>query len=79
MVEADRGMIAAADLDRRRSMHEAVRESNKFWASSFNLENTMADHADAANLDFDEVMAFVEVITLDRDALCALGNHWDAR
>ena len=66
-------------VERRRTIEEATRESTRYWASSFNLERTMADHTDNASLDLDEVIAFVELITRDRQALNALGGNWDAR
>ena len=39
----------------------------------------MAENVDYGSLDFDEVLAFVEVVTRDRDALSAQGGKWDAR
>ena len=39
----------------------------------------MADHADNRDFDFDELLAFVEIITRDALALEALRGGWDVR
>ena len=68
--------MVQANLDfGRRTVAEAVAESNRYWTTTFNLERTMTED----NVDFDELLAFVEVITRDKQALIALGSRWDAR
>ena len=59
----------------RRTVAEAVAESNRYWITTFNLERPMTED----NVDFDELLSFVEVITRDKQALIALGSRWDAR
>mmetsp|Transcript_43225 Transcript_43225/g.57196 ORF Transcript_43225/g.57196 Transcript_43225/m.57196 type:complete len:92 (+) Transcript_43225:12-287(+) len=77
--ETDGGMIA--ELDRRRSFAEGARECNRFWAMQFNLDRTMADQQGqtGAGFDFDDLLAFIEIVTRDSEALAALGRSWDAR
>ena len=57
----------------------AVRDANRVWVLAFDLERVMADYADSNSLDFDEISAFVELITRDGMALAALGPSWDPR
>ena len=63
----------------RQTFCQAVRECNRTWALQFNLERTISDQNDNGNLDLDEVIAFIEVLTKDPQALASLGRAWDAR
>ena len=39
----------------------------------------MADQAENADVDFDDLQAFVEIVTRDQQAVVALRASWDAR
>ena len=63
----------------RQTFAQAARDCNRTWALQFNLERTISDQNDNANLDLDEAIAFIEVVTKDQQALTSLGKTWDAR
>ena len=75
--EEGMGMVTG-DEDRRRTFVEAVQECNRIWLKQFNLERTMDDQA-KGGFDCDDLLAFVEIVTRDKDALAVLGSGWDAR
>ena len=75
--EEGMGMVVE-DEDRRRTFGEAVQECNRIWVKQFNLERTMDDQAQGG-FDCDDLLAFVEIVTRDKDAIAVLGSGWDAR
>ena len=77
MVEAIEEPIQNEEEAPRQSFVETVRNCNRLWVTSFNLEKTMTDSV-SNNLDFDELQAFVELVTKDQQSILALGN-WDPR
>lgn len=61
------------------SVAEAVAESNRLWATSFNLDRMVAEYEETGSLDFDDLQVFVEIITVNPRTVTALGSRWDAR
>ena len=66
-------------VDNQQPTDTQGQENDLTWIANFDLDQLMANQADDAEADLNELKRFVQLVTRSKQCVTALGQAWDAR